>query len=315
MSGTDAALFEIFDGDLYLKPGTVLDYEGGNTALDVTVAVDDPEVGGAPDSLQSLSIQITDVNENIITNGSSGGQITGTARDDVIDGQGGNDIINAGAGNDTVIGGTGLDKVNAGDGDDIITATIGDGADVYSGGAGTDTLDMSGITAPATINLALSFASSAQTALDSLSSIENVIGASGNDTITGNGAANRLDGRGGNDIIDAGAGNDIIIGGTGDDTMNSGTGNDIFVFAPGFGNDKVLQFDANPDGGQDLLDISAFGITAATFSARVTISSIGADTLVTIDGDPGQSIRLIGISNTISRDGTAGPVSQSDFIL
>ncbi|MGE4254642.1 MAG: hypothetical protein AB7E84_05435 [Xanthobacteraceae bacterium] len=315
LSGADAALFEIFDGDLYLKSGTVLDYEGGNTTLDVTVAVDDPEVEGAPDSLQSLSIQITDVNENFITNGNRGGQITGTARDDVIDGQGGNDTINAGAGNDTVIGGTGLDKVNAGDGDDTIIATIGDGLDVYSGGAGADTLDMSGIPAPATINLALSFASSAQTAFDSLSSIENAIGGSGNDTITGNGAANRLDGRGGDDIIEAGGGNDIVMGGTGNDTMNGGAGNDIFVFATGFGSDEILQFDANPAGGQDLLDISAFGLTAATFSARVTISYSGGNTLVTIDGDPGQSIRLVGISTAASRDGNGTSITQSDFIL
>ena len=44
LSGNDAALFEVFDGDLYLKAGTVLDFEG-NPTLDVTVAVDDPAVG------------------------------------------------------------------------------------------------------------------------------------------------------------------------------------------------------------------------------------------------------------------------------
>ena len=37
LSGDDAALFEIFDGDLFLRAGTVLDFEGGNTQLDVTV--------------------------------------------------------------------------------------------------------------------------------------------------------------------------------------------------------------------------------------------------------------------------------------
>ena len=41
LSGADAALFEIFDGDLYLKAGTVLDFEGDNTTLDVTVEVND----------------------------------------------------------------------------------------------------------------------------------------------------------------------------------------------------------------------------------------------------------------------------------
>ena len=62
LSGADAALFEIFEGDLYLKAGTVLDFEGGNTTLDVTVEVDDPAVGGTPDDSEALSISVTDVN-------------------------------------------------------------------------------------------------------------------------------------------------------------------------------------------------------------------------------------------------------------
>ena len=113
--------------------------------------------------------------------------------------------------------------VNAGDGDDTIVATIGDGtSDTYNGGSGSDTIDMSGITAAATINLAQSTAPSSQTGQDTLSSIENAIGSSGSDTITGNGGDNRLDGSGGSDTINAGGGNDIVIGGTGNDTMNGG---------------------------------------------------------------------------------------------
>ena len=45
LSGDDAALFEFFDGDLYLKGGTVLDFEDGNTTLDVTVLVNNSAVG------------------------------------------------------------------------------------------------------------------------------------------------------------------------------------------------------------------------------------------------------------------------------
>ncbi len=167
---------------------------------------------------------------------------------------------------------------------------------------------MSGITVAATINLAQSTTSSSQTGQDTLSSIENAIGGSGSDTITGNGGDNRLDGSGGSDTINAGGGNDIVIGGAGNDTMNGESGNDVFVFSAGFGNDKILQFDANPDGGQDLLDISAFGITGATFAARVTIADVGADTLITIDGNAAQTIRLVGIDDT--RTVTAG-----DFLL
>jgi hypothetical protein len=62
LSGPDVALFEIVGSELYLKAGTVLDYET-NPVLDVTVAVDDATVGGTPDSTAALAIVLTDVNE------------------------------------------------------------------------------------------------------------------------------------------------------------------------------------------------------------------------------------------------------------
>jgi Ca2+-binding RTX toxin-like protein len=73
--------------------------------------------------------------------------------------------------------------------------------------------------------------------------------------------------------MNGGAGNDIMNGGAGNDIMNGDTGNDTFVFAPSFGNDRINGFDANPGGGQDLLDIGAFGITAANFATRVDIDA------------------------------------------
>lgn len=82
----------------------------------------------------------------------------------------------------------------------------------------------------------------------------------------------------------------------------------MFVFAAGFGNDRIVDFHATPSGGQDYLDISAFGITNATFGARVAIADVGADTLVTIDGNAAQTIRLVGIAD-------ATTVTQADFLL
>jgi hypothetical protein len=76
-------------------------------------------------------------------------------------------------------------------------------------------------------------------------------------TLTGNGFGNTIVG---------GAGDDTIIGGAGDDVMLGGRGNDVFAFFAGFGHDTINDFDANPLGGQDLLDISGLGITAATFA-------------------------------------------------
>jgi hypothetical protein len=79
------------------------------------------------------------------------------------------------------------------------------------------------------------------------------------------------------------------------------------VFATGFGNDIITGFDANPATGQDLLDISGLGITAADFAANVLITDLGSDTLVTIGAD---SILLLGVSGV-----GANTITQQDFIL
>ncbi|HNT55844.1 MAG TPA: cadherin repeat domain-containing protein, partial [Anaerolineaceae bacterium] len=62
LAGDDAALFEISGTNLFLKAGTVLDFEL-NPTLDVTVAVDDSTIGATPDASAALALAIDDVNE------------------------------------------------------------------------------------------------------------------------------------------------------------------------------------------------------------------------------------------------------------
>ncbi len=62
LSGADADIFEIFDNDLYVKAGTVLDFET-KSSYAVTVAVDDLTVGNTPDATTNFTLGITDVNE------------------------------------------------------------------------------------------------------------------------------------------------------------------------------------------------------------------------------------------------------------
>src|SRR5690606_5458534 len=71
---------------------------------------------------------------------------------------------------------------------------------------------------------------------------------SGNFVGNGNDLANTLSG---------GSGNDRLTGGAGDDVLVGGVGNDIFVFGAGFGHDRILDFDANSAGGQDLMNVVA----------------------------------------------------------
>lgn len=60
LSGTDASIFEITGAGLYIKAGTVLDYET-KTSYNVTINVDDATVGTAPDASVNFILSITDV--------------------------------------------------------------------------------------------------------------------------------------------------------------------------------------------------------------------------------------------------------------
>ncbi|SFO79680.1 calcium-binding protein, partial [Pseudomonas borbori] len=210
---------------------------------------------------------------NQITGGSgndilSGGNGLG---DDILIGGAGNDLLNGGQGVDTMIGGTGNDMYIVDNTGDVVIEGLNAGVDRVH------TL-LSNYTLGANLEN-LSYAGTGA-----------FIG-------TGNTLANTITG---------GAGNDVLTGGAGNDTLIGGLGNDTFMFAAGFGNDRIMDFDANPaGGGQDLLNIAALGVTAANFAANVTIADVGADTLVSVGGG---SIRLVGIAD-------ATTITQTDFIL
>lgn len=139
--------------------------------------------------------------------------------------------------------------------------------------------------------------------------LDNIIsGGDGGATLNGGGGADTLIGGAGVDNLSGGGGNDWLFGGAGNDVMNGGTGNDTFVFSIGGGADTINGFDANPTGGQDLLDLSAYGVTSADFAARVSIVDLGADTQITIDGV--DVITLMGVNGT-----GANVITQADFIL
>ena len=261
----------IFDGTL------ITNFEGG-TVTGVE-AINADTLGGT-DRL-SYAGTTADVTVNLSTGSASG--FASIANIENVTGGSGNDTL-TGAGNALV------NNLTGGAGNDTYFVDLGDTITEAAGG-GTNSV----FTSSNTFTLA--------------ANVENLtFTGAGNFAGTGNASNNVITGGDGVDALSGGVGADTLIGGAGNDVMNGGAGNDTFVFGPGFGNDIIngSVFDANPTGGQDLLDI--LGLTAGDFAARVSIVDLGPDTLVTIDGT--DTITLLGVNGV-----GANIITQQDFLL
>lgn len=60
LSGVDASFFEIVGTQLFIKAGTVIDYET-KTSYSITINVDDASIGGTPDASFNYTLTVTDV--------------------------------------------------------------------------------------------------------------------------------------------------------------------------------------------------------------------------------------------------------------
>ena len=131
--------------------------------------------------------------------------------------------------------GGGDDSVSGGLGNDTFVATVGDGNDRYDGGGGSDTYDASAITTAVTINLNQSKATGVDIGTDTLTTMENATGGSGNDLVVGNALGNVLVGGAGNDQLNGNGGADTMSGGSGNDTYNVDNASDVVTEAVGPG--------------------------------------------------------------------------------
>lgn len=166
--------------------------------------------------------------------------INGTAGNDVLVGTGGRDVICGNGGDDRLVGKGGDDILRGGTGND--TLVPGDGYDAVSGGDGADSVSYVG--APA-VSVWLTSGTATGQGRDSMASVENVIGGSYGDVITGSSGRNVLRGGAGNDRIRSGGGADAIVGSDGSDTMWGGDGNDDV--SGGTGNDDLYGEAGNDD--------------------------------------------------------------------
>ena len=292
------------DGNDFLDGGAADDYIQGDDGTDSLIggAGNDYLVGGASDDY----VEGGDGGDSLFGNTGSD-YLTGGAGNDYLEAGDGNDSLFGGAGNDFLDGGAGNDYFEAGDGNDGLVGAAGNdfldggaGADYLEGGAGNDGL-VGGAEGDSLIG------GVGDDFLDGGLGNDYLEGGEGGDTLIGGDGNDHLTAGAGNDYLGGGDGSDGLVGGAGNDFMEGGAGNDFFVFAAGFGNDAIGGFDANAAGGQDLMDLRALGITGGSFGANVTITDLGADTLVSIGAS---SIFLIGVDGT----GT-NIITQQDFIL
>jgi VCBS repeat-containing protein len=264
LSGADAGFFEIFNGSLYLKSGTVLDYETKNSYA-VTVAVDDTTVGNTPDASTTYNLTLSDVMEVINGGTNASNNINGTIGGDIINGLGGSDTIRGGDGGDSIDGGTGADELYGDNGNDTIiggtgadTIRGGDGGDSIDGGTGADELygDNGNDTIIGGTGSDIIRGGEGNDSIDGGTGADELYGDSGNDTISGGDGADNLYGGADNDSLSGGSGNDFLSGASGNDTLLGGNGLDDLYGGDG---DDILIGEAgddylNGENGNDYLD-------------------------------------------------------------
>ena len=294
---------------------------GGNDVLDGGAGIDTASyaekagaivvaLAGAANAVVTVAGVAEDTLRNIenVVGGTGGDMITGDAAANLLSGGSGDDTLAGGGGVDTLDGGTGTDTASFAEKTTAVVVTLAGTADVLATVGGV--------------------------AEDTLRSIENIVGGSAADTLTGDAQANVLSGRGGNDILDGGGGRDTAdygektaavvvtlngatnatatVGGVAEDTLRNienvtgGSGNDTLtgdaldnLLAGGAGNDMLAGM-----GGKDVLDGGA-GSDTALYSERtqavvVTLNG-AAEAIVSIGGVAED--RLRGVENVTGGSG------------
>ena len=283
---------------------TMIGGDGDDTFLvqDTGDTVSEGGDGGLDTVQASATFTITDADvENLTLLGAANINGTGNGSSNVIIGNSGNNVLSGAGGNDTLTGGLGDDTLN--------------------GGANTDTASYATAAAAITVSLAVAAAQNTGGAgIDTLISIENLLGSDFNDTLTASGTAaasvaNVLSGDGGNDTLvatvdnlrdtlDGGGNSDtanyaayaaaltvnlggaapVIVGGSGSNVANSDVVVSIENFVGGSGGDTI-----DGSGAANVLD---GGAGADTF---VYTMGGGADTI--IGGTGTDTLNILGVAN------------------
>jgi Ca2+-binding RTX toxin-like protein len=145
-------------------------------------------------------------------------------------------VLSGGDGADNIWGGPCDDTLSGGNGDDILDGgTAAHGNDVFSGGAGTDTVlfHARGGAVTCTLDDVANDGESSET--DNIrSDVENIVGSPQADNLYGSSANNVITGGAGADVMGGGAGDDTFLMGTaasGADSIDGGAGSDTLDYS------------------------------------------------------------------------------------
>lgn len=240
LTGIEALIGSAFNDILTGDSGSTSLYGGSSNDTLVGLGGADLLDGGSGTDMADYSASAAGVTINLGSGTATGGDatgdtltgvenLTGTAFADSMTGDGSANTFFGGAGADVLSGAAGNDSLYGGDSDDTLTG--GSGSDRLEGGSGTDTADYASASGGVNVNLDTGTASGSDASNDTLVAIENAIGTSFADTLTGNSGNNYLYGGTGNDQLFGGSGDDTLSGGAGIDTLNGGEDLDVIDYS------------------------------------------------------------------------------------
>ncbi len=296
---------------------TIVDGDGGRDLLNAAPLTSDStlDLGLGSGVLDGVSVTIGGIEDLVVGDG-----------DDTLLGDAGDNRLLGGRGDDSLSGGSGLDWLYGGSGSDtIFVADQGEltAGEFFNGGSGSDTLiaqqvnsfpagvflyDIESMTLYGTDFADDLIGASSQDLIVGNGGGDIVRGLDGGDTLVGSTADDILRGNSGNDSLYGEGGIDTLFGGTGDDVAYGGSAGDQFgagsgsdTLFGGHGNDTV-----NGNSGVD----TVFG---GSGSDTVTVDSAADIVHETADGGLRDLIRSEASFYSL-HDGTAGHVEIVNLV-
>jgi Ca2+-binding RTX toxin-like protein len=211
---------------------------------------------------------------------------------------------------DILIGNTSNNYIQGIAGNDLLIGNAGN--DTLDGGSDIDTASYRRDPMRAVVNLEQNTANDGFSNTDKLFNIENVVGSTFNDEITGDAKANTITSGDGNDLIFGRNGNDSIYGETGNDSIFAEVGYDLIVGGKdadtldgGAGDDTASYFNSKTGVAVSLLTGKGWLGDAKGDTLTQIENLIGSEFIDTLIGDNGNN-RIDGLAGTDIIDGGLG---------